>query len=1336
MSQQSHPYRTNRDLFSNHYLTEHLRQTEPWKEVDEAEVREAYDEIRDLWTDKQDRVADYNEAQLERNFIRPVFDILGIPFEIEETVMRTARRPDYGFFPSTEAADAAFDRADFYEEAIAVADAKYWGRELDTRGEKKRDYENPSYQIHDYLMETPPQWGVLTNGKQWRLYYGPTSHRLDSYYEIDLPELFEVVEGEGGIEDFKDFYLFFRQQAFLPDRSGDCFLDDVYDESGKFAEAIGEDLQENIYDAIRVLAEGFLDTNENLSEDDLPLIHDSSLIYLYRLIFVLYAESEGRDLLPTDNDIYNESYSLNELKREVVDKRDETQQHYQTWQTNLWDTLEELFLLIDQGSQGQGIPKDQLYIPAYNGGLFRTSPDQDDSEEAQFLATHKADDAHVAEVIDLLTRRDADEGDGLVFVDYSSLDERHLGSIYEGLLEYKLDIADQPLTVKEGEYSPATSSDVIEVHEGDVYLRTDAGERKATGSYYTPEYIVEYIVEETLDPIVSDIREDLLAQDPFDKEGGGQFAKDFAERVFNLKILDPAMGSGHFLVNAVDYLAREIIDAQERQDKQAIESGRIDSIEEPTTKEGELRDINWARRQIAQRCIYGIDLNPLATELAKVSLWLRTLAAEQPLAFLDHHLKTGNSLIGANIEDIDELDTGFEDAGPNSQLSEFGVTQKDSIEKLLDIHQNIVSSDNETLEDIKYIEEKYGEFERDIFRNRLNSIANVYILDQYGEHVPDNAYSALARAIDDTEEWEDVSSSDWFERAQTLASTLKPIHYRLEFPDVFYSQHSGDTDPGFDAIIGNPPYVGEKNQKETFETLKKVSLVKNCYHGRMDMLYFFVQLGAKLLNQSGASAMITTAYWPEADSAQELRANLLEDAWIENIIHFSDYTIFDDAKGQQNQIHKISKSEPDEVTIAYLKDSSVTRKELSDSLNGSLDLFYSTQYTDGGFSLPEDGSPWTGLKELARGPIHIPSANETIGEFLTSKQGIVPNPDTVTSRSYDKFDNEELEVGEGVYLLTTSDLDRIGITANHPLLRPAYRNSDIFEFWIDYSEELYLLYITSEDRIDDYPSIREHLERYKTKLESRREVQQGKIEWYSLHWPRDESVFTTPKIVYSNWGNDWQPYAIEENGYYERRDITILKPKTDDIRLQSGVALLNSSLSKYLQTESSTRTGYSTQRSVEDIPATKSLFQSEQLEQIARDTKSLVSDRWDEIEGFLQWIQTDWGVDLEELARKTYVKEYWKHEFSSDKGILSVAKHNSSMISPDPEARTFQTKLKSEYENSVSAIEDIDLNIAQNKAQIDKLVFDTLEISDDDVQRIYSQMDAQTISEQYMMLKD
>ena len=250
---------------------------------------------------------------------------------------------------------------------------------------------------------------------------------------------------------------------------------------------------------------------------------------------------------------------------------------------------------------------------------------------------------------------------------------RHLGSIYEGILEYDIDVADEPLTLEDGEYVPAEEGEEVIVEEGELYLLTDVGERKATGSYYTPEYVVEYIVENTLGPLVEEIREDLVGRSAFD-EGG--FAVEFAERVFDLKVLDPAMGGGHFLTSAVDYLAREIIDAQERQ---AAQEG-IETVEES-------HDINWARRQVAQKCIYGVDLNPLAVELAKVSLWLRTLAAEQPLAFLDHHLKTGNSLVGSDIEDTDELESDANE-GPNASLADFGVVRQGTIDHLMDVYED------------------------------------------------------------------------------------------------------------------------------------------------------------------------------------------------------------------------------------------------------------------------------------------------------------------------------------------------------------------------------------------------------------------------------------------------------------------------------------------------------------------------------------------------------------------------------------------------------------------------------------------------------------------------
>ncbi|MFW5898644.1 MAG: DNA methyltransferase, partial [Candidatus Saliniplasma sp.] len=734
----------NRDLFSNYYLENLLPESNTWKTVDGLE--ETYQEIKDLYDRRKVNFDTYNEAQLEDNFIKPLFEILGMTYEVQETVSRRRRVPDYGLFEDQEAADKAIqhkDEKDFYKNVITIAEAKRWGRNLDKRGDV-RDFTNPSHQIFVYLQETPVDWGILTNGREWRLYYSKTSHKLDSYLEIDLPTILE----KDNLDAFKYFYLFFRKEAFLKDKRDRCFLDRIYEKSNIFSQELGEDLKANIYEAIRLLAEGFLEFPENDLDagDGLDLIHDSSLIYLYRLIFVLYAESEGRDLLDTGNRIYHDDYSLNSLKQNVCEELERSDPKYRDWQSSLWDRLEKLFLLIDKGSKNRGIPEEELYIPAYNGGLFRTEVDEETSKENKFLQENKVGDSYLAEVIDLLTRHESKNGEGRVFVDYSSLDIRHLGSIYEGLLEYHLNVAEEKmLAVKDGkEQVWYTESEfdgdgtvVEELEEGEVYLTTDKGERKATGSYYTPEYIVQYIVENTLDPILKEIKDELLF------EARGNFANEFAERVFELKVLDPAMGSGHFLTNGVDHLAREIVDAHE---KQAEEQG-AESVDES-------HDIHWARRQVAQKCIYGVDLNSMAVELAKVSLWLRTLAAQQPLAFLDHHLKTGNSLIGSDIEEIEELDTGGKKKDANSAtLDDFGMTKKGTMEDLMKIYQDIIKIENQDLEDIKEMEEKYHEFEHEPIKERLEAMANVHTAREFGVDVPDRAFARMAEAIDDAGKW-------------------------------------------------------------------------------------------------------------------------------------------------------------------------------------------------------------------------------------------------------------------------------------------------------------------------------------------------------------------------------------------------------------------------------------------------------------------------------------------------------------------------------------------------------------------------------------------------------
>ncbi|SER35735.1 class I SAM-dependent DNA methyltransferase [Natrinema salaciae] len=1146
-------YRTNRDLFSNHYLDEHLPETDAWDEVSDETLREAYEAINELWEREKTTAPKRNESQLEETFIRPLFRTLGIPFEVEESTSRTRRRPDYGFFETEDATRRAFERreegGDFYEGSVAVADAKRWGRPLDTRGsgEHDRDFENPSYQIHVYLQETPARWGVLTDGKKWRLYYAPTSHRLDSYYEIDLPTVLET----GDLEAFKYFYLFFRHEAFLEDAGGDSFLDDVYDESTVFAQELGADLQDNIYEAITVLSEGFLQYPDNdLTEDDLDLIHDSSLVYLYRLIFVLYAESEGRDLLDTNNEIYEQSYSLNSLKQEVAEELDSADPTYRDWQNTLQARLDELFMLIDEGSKSRGIPEEELHIPAYNGGLFRTDP-EDDSREATFLATHDVGDASLARVIELLTRSENAAGDGTVFVDYSSLDVRHLGSVYEGLLEYQLAVADEPLTLDDCEYRSAAEGDDVVVQNGDVYLTTGSGERKATGSYYTPEYVVEYIVENTLEPLVDDIRADLDGRSDRDDRG---FGAAFAERVFDLKILDPAMGSGHFLTSVIDYLAREIIDAQE---KQAAQQG-IETVDEE-------HDINWARRQVAQRCIYGVDLNPLAVELAKVSLWLRTLAAEQPLAFLDHHLKTGNSLVGSDIEEIEELDSTGGGDGHNASLADFGVARKGTIEQLMRIYEAFIAIENQELADVKEIESKYDEFERNELRQRLEAMANVHTADAFGlDGLPSDAYERMAAAMEDDDEWERIERMQWFQDAQQWADDDDYFHWSLAFPEVFYDTSGTEREtPGFDAVVGNPPYLKSHHIPDGVDTVLRTEY-ETAEEGAYDIYVPFVELANRLRNGRGRVGVIVPNKFFEANYGAALRNYLVENDCLDAVVNFGEKQVFDGVSTYTCVVFL------DEAVSAvdYLAIS-----DLTGFANRKPDGDVGERQTYGLESL---GDRWNFVTGDTAAVMSKLADKPTLGD---ASERIFKGLDTGMADFYAV--EKRAEHGDTYTVYSAQAEAEIEIETR--LLKPLLKGKDIESFRPDYQDRLlFFPYETHTDGYDllaestiesTYPHAYEYMKQHESELRQRQNGAYDDDEWYRFTNPRNLHHYDNEKIC-SPYNSFRPAFIFDTDEFYFTTGFagaygTITTEQSPDF-YRAVTAILNSTVTQFVMEQTST----------------------------------------------------------------------------------------------------------------------------------------------------------------------
>ncbi len=763
----------NEGLFSDHYLR-HALPEEPTLWTTEG-METAREEIARVWAEQATRVERYNEAQLEEDLIQPVLRALGHVWQVQPTV--GDHRPDYAFFAGSAERDAAEaagpgERA-YWDRAVAVGDAKAWGRRLDRRltGGVGWDFQNPSFQIYHYLAETGCPWAILTNGRLWRLYAGRPRPDLQSYYEVDLPALLE----SGAPEDFAYFWLFFRLAAFVPDPQGKSPLDRVRDESAQAAEALRENVREGVYRALLTACRGFLSHGRNrLTDGDLQAIYDNSLVLLYRLLFALYAEAAG--LLPVrDNPQYRDRYSLQSVRLHVADGREG---EFLDRAVTLWPRLRTLFATIDAGHPGMG-------VPAYNGGLF-------DAEKHPYLEDNELADREVAELVRLLTL--TPEGRT---VDYRDLGVRHLGSIYEGLLEYRLVRARERMAVVRQKGRDAWVPAELAVREatescdaGELYLATDKGERKASGSYYTPQFLVEHLIEHALRPVV-----DRCAS---------------AEEVLSLRVLDPAMGSGHFLVEATSYLARRLVEWG----SDGIEGARGESETE----------LAFLRRQVVERCIYGVDLNPLAVELAKLSLWLGTVAKGQPLSFLDHHLRCGNSLIGAWVADLPtpppaKRRTQAKEPAQGSLFDEAAFSGHAG-----DLSLAVAQLGEQPSESREAVHRKAAQLEAVEREHRLpyREMANLWCSRHFGNEYSAAEYGAIVAHLQEPSIALPEAAGAKLERSRRLAAGYRFLHWELEFPEVYFdSRGRRRADAGFDTVLGNPPWERMKLQENEFFAVRE-----------------------------------------------------------------------------------------------------------------------------------------------------------------------------------------------------------------------------------------------------------------------------------------------------------------------------------------------------------------------------------------------------------------------------------------------------------------------------------------------------------------------------------
>jgi hypothetical protein len=281
-------------------------------------------------------------------------------------------------------------------------------------------------------------------------------------------------------------------------------------------------------------------------------------------------------------------------------------------------------------------------------------------------------------------------------------------------------------------------------------------------------------------------------------------------------------------------------------------------------------------------------------------MWLETLAADKPLAFLDHHIKTGNSLIGSDISEVLSEDSG-KNGGQLTLTQSFARARQQTLSHVMDLMEDLLAIDNSQLSDIKSMENLYDEIRDDSLYQRLFEIANVHTAELFGLDVPQDVYQEMAGAIDDGDEWEEIRSQDWFAIAQATADDQNFFHWELEYPEVFFGEDGErHDDAGFDAVIGNPPYVSNWELTGIDENLpeKLEYIYPNITYGHWDLFVPFTYKGIQLTNTDGSHAFITPNSLATEKYGKKLREFLIEEQNLTNLVQFRDHSVFNDVDRQ------------------------------------------------------------------------------------------------------------------------------------------------------------------------------------------------------------------------------------------------------------------------------------------------------------------------------------------------------------------------------------------------------------------------------------------------------
>ncbi|MFI1438840.1 Eco57I restriction-modification methylase domain-containing protein [Streptomyces fructofermentans] len=652
----------------------------------------------------------------------------------------------------------------------------------------------PQSMLQECLNRTEAHlWGVLTNGRQVRLLRDSSALATASYVEFDLESIFDG-------ELFSEFVLLYRLlhvsrfEVAEGAPPSTCRLEKWRTEAIASGTRALDQLRKGVQDAITALGTGFLRHPENtaLREDVRPKPLQAALLRLvYRLLFVFVAEDRDALLSPKADaqarERYEAYFSSARLRAHARKRRG----------TAHGDLYEALRIVLDALGDERGRP--ELGLPGL-GGLFN-----DTDADAPLRGLKLSNESLLTAVRHLSQVRDGSSGRWRA-VDYRHLDAEELGSVYESLLELepKHSTADRTFTLVE----------------------VAGNTRKTTGSYYTPSSLIECLLDSTLDPVIRDAVK--RGEEAAAKSGAADPADAIVDSLLSLTVCDPACGSGHFLVAAARRIAKQVAAVRERNP-------------EPT-----LDAVRHALHEVVAWCIYGVDLNPMAVELAKVSLWLEALEPGKPLGFLDAHVKQGNGLIGATpkllrdgIPDDAFIATEGDDKKHAKALEKINQQERVGQGSLFDLGDEAVQVANtvfasglrsitlaqaEELADVRRQEEAYEEWAGSSAYQRARRVADAWCAAFVWLKTPEAPRAvthSVFKALEDPRGGGVAAKTD--AEIKRLRDQCSFFHWHLEFPEVFSVPENGQgVSPatgwagGFDSVVGNPPWDSVDFREQEF----------------------------------------------------------------------------------------------------------------------------------------------------------------------------------------------------------------------------------------------------------------------------------------------------------------------------------------------------------------------------------------------------------------------------------------------------------------------------------------------------------------------------------------